>query len=308
MSREQGTLPPGCFGKLPFWPEFLEAEGAFPSARFLKEWIHQGRNLYGYGRTLGGAEISETLRRRLLLMLPGFKEILAGVIGPSSDLGGRRVFPFAVFVTVPRAHFGRTPFLAPLALRGAFEDLEDLWEALAPVPNQKAFEDTMQGFRIREPAPPDDARLSYRAGLMTDIERLLDRDDGVNLASLAGHLRPFLEEIRGATSSSTLFELPVSRDPADAMFDLSFWIDLINRPLWSAIEPSLFLDAKVGPRSRTSLLVARAPLATDYPAVMGGAEAEPSPVRIGHGSLGSRERTQTSLPTYGSLLGEKGGL
>lgn len=50
-----------------------------------------------------------------------------------------------MFVTVPRAHFGRTPFLTPLALRGAFEDLEDLWEALAPVPNQKAFEDTMQG-------------------------------------------------------------------------------------------------------------------------------------------------------------------
>ena len=47
MSREY--LTPGAYGKLPFWPEYLEVQVALPSSRELKRWIHEGRHVAGLG-------------------------------------------------------------------------------------------------------------------------------------------------------------------------------------------------------------------------------------------------------------------
>lgn len=309
MGQGPETLSPGCYGKLPFWPEFLDAEGGNASARFLREWIHRGRDHNGYGRIHEGTEITETRRRRFLFALPGLKELLAGTIGPSADLERRRGFPFAVFVALPRAVFGKHLYLAPLALAGAFEDLEDLWAALAAASNRPAFDQAMAGFRIRGPLPGEEVRLHYRAGLQHEIESLLDGQDGIDLSTLAGRLQHFLEEIRAGGGPSAVFELPVGRELGQACFDLSFWIDLINRPLfWSAVEPSVFLDPRPGVGSRTALLVPRAPSAADYPVVMGGAPGPGTPVRIGHPGSGGGPPSRTGgwgrLPSYGALLGE----
>ena len=61
MSREY--LTPGAYGKLPFWPEYLEVQVAHPSSRELKRWIHEGRHAAGLALRELGSPGALLLRR-----------------------------------------------------------------------------------------------------------------------------------------------------------------------------------------------------------------------------------------------------
>src|SRR5262249_34792275 len=98
-------LPLGCYGKLPFWPEFLSEGVKITTASAFKQWLHdgkQGASLSDPGLPVPAGSIpgaarapavsrSETSRetawQRFLFGVPGSLELMAGVVRPSTDQG-----------------------------------------------------------------------------------------------------------------------------------------------------------------------------------------------------------------------------
>ncbi len=93
----------GCFGKLPFWPEYIDRSVGLPTALALRSWLHEGKETSASlaDEDIACADVPIRSRLRLLLGLPGSKELLVGVVRASKDGGGRN-FPFSVFAQVPR--------------------------------------------------------------------------------------------------------------------------------------------------------------------------------------------------------------
>jgi type VI secretion system ImpM family protein len=117
--------PMACFGKLPFWREYLTGGAVHPTSRALRDWLHRGKEALGLENGEEGVKDEVfNARLRVLIGLPGSKELLAGVIRPSNDAGGRH-FPFAVFTHFPRKLYGKHYSLLPLALVPVREALGD---------------------------------------------------------------------------------------------------------------------------------------------------------------------------------------
>ena len=83
----------GCFGKLPFWPEYLEYGARFATSRGLKSWLHEGRAEARLADTEDGGrrDADPDTRLRILLGFPGSPELLAGVVVDRNE-GGTALF------------------------------------------------------------------------------------------------------------------------------------------------------------------------------------------------------------------------
>ncbi len=260
----------GCFGKLPFWPEYLEEELSFASSRWLKSWIHRGRELVQLERDEGAPAVTESRQHRFLLAAPGAPELLAGVIGPSSDLGSRRAFPFALFAHLPKRRYLRHYPLLPLALAPVWEALEDGWRTLAEVPSEGAFRETLAGLQAPLPADGGALRGDYEAGLLETAERVFDeRSDGAAWERLVGGMPEVLARIKaGADARTALVELPISGGTSEACLDAAVWLDLLNRQFWlKRLEPSVFLAG--GNADRVALYCLGLPDDEDYAYLLG---------------------------------------
>ena len=73
------NLAVGCFGKLPFWREYLEAGTRSPASRELREWLRQGREMHVLESSSGDQQVTDLAfpaHLRVLLSLPGVDELL----------------------------------------------------------------------------------------------------------------------------------------------------------------------------------------------------------------------------------------
>lgn len=273
---ETAYLPLGCYGKLPFWPEYLEHRAGLPTGQVFRRWLHEGRMEAGLDTATEEAagRVRETLSRRFLLAAPRSMELQAGVIRPSTDRGALRGFPFATFVHLSRRPWARSFALLPLALAPVWEALEDAWDNLAACSDPAAFETVRESFRIPAPEPPRRVRAEYEAALREDAAGLGGPDGGVTLDALRAELPPLVARIRQAgEEDSVAAELPVSRDLREACFDAAFWIDLMDRQFWwHRAEPMVFLDAAPGAADRRVIFVIGSLRPGLYPVVMGTGE------------------------------------
>jgi hypothetical protein len=235
---------PGCFGKLPFWPEYLQENVSYPSSRALVDWIHEGRaesGLFSLGDGAGEPEPpQETSSLRLLYGRPGSMELVAGVIRPSSDQGGLRTFPFLVFTHLPRRQFGRHYGLLPLALAPVWDALDEAWDGLASVASRDAFKEMVASLRLPPPVAVREARADYRSRQRQQPGGLSREGGGALVERLACSMPQVLDGVRSGTLR---VELPVAKDLGVACLDTSFWIDLINSQFrFRRVEPAVFLD------------------------------------------------------------------
>jgi hypothetical protein len=307
---ERDTFPLGCYGKLPFWPEYLKENVSFPSSRKLVAWIHEGRSEASLAESddPGQAEPPpERARLRLLYGEPGATEIVAGVIRPSADQGGLRKFPFMVLTHLPRRLFAGSYPLLPMALAPVWEALDEAWERLASVASREAFQEIAGSHRVPSPLPPREVEREYRARQQEKMAALLDRGDGASLEQLARNMPDLLGRIRKEPGTFRV-ELPVSADPANACLDTSFWIDLLNAQFrFRRVEPAVFLDEDPGTRDRKVLLVLAPLAAADYPAVMNGGVGHPGILRPAHAPAGGEGAVP--LPamqvTYAEMLARR---
>jgi len=301
-------LPVGCFGKLPIWPEYMEAGTSYPAARALKQWLHGGREHAGLEDPEGGrTDTAVRAQLRLLIGLPGSTELLVGVLRPSGDQGGRS-FPFTVFSFIPRKLYGKHYGLLPLALSPVWDVLEDAWDSLAEVATKSAFEELLKSLEVPHPAQLGEVRGVYQGRQRESTDALLAREDGASLGRALNNLPAVLNRLRkGSDAEGLLLELPVSREPDGACFDASVWIDLLNRPfMLKRFEPLVFLDAGQVAADRRLLLKFGALRPTDYPAIMalgdaGGALARPAHPDQGEEAAGG----PAAAATYAELLSHK---
>lgn len=270
-------LPIGCYGKVPCWPEYLEANVSFPSSRAFKDWIRRGRGRAsadtdsGNGQERPESRFLECRRQRFLYGASGSGELVAGTIGPSRDQAGRGN-SFSVLTHIPRRYYGKHYGLLPMALAPVWEALEDAWSSMFEAATRSAFDETVQNTLIPAPVPSGTARGQFRARQSEEASRLFAAD-GASLAALAEGIPKLVEQLRKAPSGVRV-ELPVSSDPGDSCFDATFWIELINQRFFlRRFEPAVFLGA--GPEAEEAidlLLLFGGLLPEDYLHVMGGGE------------------------------------
>jgi len=264
-------LPVACFGKLPFWPEFLEVGVAQPTARHLKRWLHRGREHAGL---LSEAENPPDLpikaHVRCMIELTGTTELLAGVVRPSTDRGGRH-FPFAVFTHFSRRIYGRYYALLPLALAPVWEALEDAWQQIHLASTEGEFRERLGGVEVPHPADRREVQSVHRRMVRENADRLFGRDDGTDAGLMAGSLPEIvarLPKLRASDGLSLL--LPVSEDLEEASFDAGWWIELLNRQFrLKRFEPSVFIDGRPDLCDRVAVLKFGPLRAEDYTGIMG---------------------------------------
>jgi len=264
-------LTVACFGKLPFWPEFLEVGVAEPTARHLKRWLHQGREYAGLqAEEENPPDLPIQAHVRCLIELPGSGELLAGVVRPSTDRGGRH-FPFAVFTQFSRRIYGKHYALLLLALAPVWEALEDAWQQIHIASTEEEFRERLDAVEVPHPAGRDEVRAVHRRMLRDGAGRLFDRDDGTDAGLLAERMPDLLLRLRKLGSADGLgLWLPVSEDLEEACFDAGWWIELLNRQFrLKRFEPSVFIDGRPGLRDRLAVLKFGPLRAEDYPGIAG---------------------------------------
>lgn len=263
-------VEPGCYGKLPFWPEYLSENLAGASAREVKRWLHEGRAAAGLSADGGSVEEpNETRSLRFLYGAPGASDLAVGVVRPSADVGGKRRFPFAVLVTLPRRASGRNWELLPMALSPVWDALDDFWDALAAVASRAAFDQVFSSARVPAPAAPGDLKGEFDAAQRESVARIFDRGDGASLPALRVHLPDALREIKKDPGGARL-DVPASRPLELAAFEASFWMELVNRQFfWKRLEPQVFLDSGARARDRRIAIVSGRIEPEDYGWILG---------------------------------------
>jgi len=241
-------LPLGCFGKAPCDRGYLEYNTSLTSSRTLRTWIREGfkeARLDPEGE--GKNDFREGDGRRFLLDIPDAGELLAGVIGPSTDMQPRENV-LALFAHVPRKKHQKHPHLLPLALEPVWSALEDSRNHLLEIVTKDAFEDYLLGTKVPAPASPPDVKSEYLRMQKDSAGRIFSREAGASLDTFWKNFPDVVGRVRKAGRASTFaVELPVSRDSLEASFEISFWVDLLNHQfLWKSFQPSVFLERSAG--------------------------------------------------------------
>lgn len=273
-------LPLACFGKLPFWREYLTGGAVHPTSRALRDWLHRGKEALGLENGEEGVKDEVfNAQLRVLIGLPGSKELLAGVIRPSNDAGGRH-FPFTVFTHIPRKVFGKQYSLLPMALVPVWEALEDAWDALAAVASREAYEEMLASNSVPGLVSVAEAKGDYQGRLGEDAKHLFESDPASSPRALIERMPEVLIALRksGGVGGAHL-QFPAVPDLEEACFNASLWIDLVNRQFrLRRFEPSVLLDARVSAAQRRVFLKFGPPEPDDYLDVM-GADAKTKLVR-----------------------------
>jgi type VI secretion system ImpM family protein len=274
-----------CFGKLPFWPEFLEVGVTEPTARHLKRWLHRGREYAGLQVDEESAtDLPIKAHNRCLIELAGAAELLAGVVRPSTDRGGRH-FPFAVFTHFPRRIYGKHYALLTLALSPVWDALEDAWQQIHVAASDEEFHERLDGVEVPHPANRNEVRAVQRRMARESADRLFDRADGTDAGLLVERMPDVVLRLRklGVSDGVGLW-FPVSDELEEACFDAGWWIELLNRQFrLKRFEPSVFIDGRPGLTNRLALLKFGPLKVEDYPGIMGIDMAEDPLLRPVHG-------------------------
>lgn len=136
-----------AYGKLPISPEFLRQRCFRGAAGQFRAWIEVGQSLLG-------REPFTAREWAVLAQFPGSKEATVAILQASSDIGGRRKYPFTCYVTVPTADLPN----------GSVVDLlhaaQRLWRPLHRATSDLTSAPDMAGFSQRVDTlavSPDDA-------------------------------------------------------------------------------------------------------------------------------------------------------
>jgi type VI secretion system ImpM family protein len=301
MSGE-GTRP-ACFGKLPFWREYLEVGIGHPTARALKEWMLRGKQESAMDQAEEGyRDVPVESRLRILFGVDGSRELLAGVLRPSRDAGGRH-YPFVLFTHFPRRLYGRHFSLLPLALTPVWRALDDAWDALAESTDREGFQEALDSLELPALAAAKVARGDFQGREGESADELFAAP-AASRAELTRSLPGLLERLPRSGADGLSVQLPVNREVDEACFDASFWIELINRQFrLRRFEPSVFLDEHPESRERAVVLRFGLPRPADYVSIVSRPRVEAF-LRPAHAAPegGSDPPSHEKSDTYAELL------
>ncbi len=290
-----------CYGKLPFWPEYIEAGPALSLAGPIKDWLHRGREQASLAPGTGPAG-NDGARNWMLIGTPGSADLAVGVLGPSTDAGGLRAFPFVLLTQVPRRTFGRDYALAPLALRATWEALDGAWYGLAAAGSMDEFTDRLESFEVPGPAPLSCARERWKDGLLERCGELFEASFGAHLAAL-DHNVPHVRAAVKSGAPLPALRFPVSPGPEQAVFDTSFWLHLLNEGLlWKRFTPPVYLEGAAAPAGREVTFGRERLDPDDYLLVALRQWSQGTCLRPAHDGGPPDPQSTPAWPTYAALL------
>jgi type VI secretion system ImpM family protein len=302
----ESYLPLGCFGKLPFYGDYLKFGASQPTARAFIELMLHAKGELAVDESGNGDYRDAALEGsyRILYGEPGSKELFVGVLRPSRDGGGRH-FPFVVFTHVPRKLYGRNYSLLPLALSPIWDALGDAWESLSEAATREGFEERLESVELPDLVDAKEARGDFQGRQREDAGALFEGQDGASPSTLSRTMPELLQRLRKGTGNGHSVQLPVARDLDEACFNVSVWLDLINRQFrLKRHEPSVLLDERPGVEARLVVLRFGSLGSPDYLDIIGRPRPEAF-FRPAHADVPEPEPAGAQAMTYGDLLGAR---
>jgi hypothetical protein len=254
LGRERAQIE--LYGKLPLAKDYLRVGCGEGAGRELREWLDQG---FGSARDAASQPV---LPEPLRFFGQAEGSPLQGWLWPSSDEGGKRSFPFAVFVE-------RRKKALVQDLELGLERSETLWRELESVREDGAR--ALDGARFLESVRGRELalhELKPRAHARADLDDWLA---ALWPGELLDGLRSVLEDLRELARSgrSGPWRLPLAR-ALPVVDQVLAWILALREleALERAELPTLFLPASAGLFSGPALgpawvVASNAPLASD---------------------------------------------
>jgi type VI secretion system ImpM family protein len=136
-------FPLQAYGKLPIYKDFISIGLTDAGAREFRQWLDRG---FSY-RWAENEEYRDTEipAHGYLLRLPESKSCVAGAVWGSSDEGGLRKFPFAVFLSFPAAQPAADPVAAVHYLAAIERRCEEIRDGHAAGASLSAFYKAYRG-------------------------------------------------------------------------------------------------------------------------------------------------------------------
>src|SRR5688572_21114116 len=197
FGRERAQIE--LYGKLPLAKDYLRVGCADGAGRELREWLDRA---FGSARDAASQPV---LGEPLRFLGQASDAPLQGCLWPSTDEGGKRSFPFALFV---QRH--RKPLVADLGdglpvAEALWRELEALRDSAAQGPDGAHFLDALRGREIDlEDLRP---RVRLRADFEDWLASLWPADLQEGLASELRELRALARDARGGP-----WRLPLARE------------------------------------------------------------------------------------------------
>jgi type VI secretion system ImpM family protein len=219
--------PLQAYGKLPIYKDFISVGLTDPAAREFRQWIDRG---YSYRWAENEAYRDATISPHgFLVRLPESKSCVAGVLWGSSDEGGLRRFPFAVFLSFPAGQPAADPFAALHYLAALERQCAEIREGYAAGASLPAFYKAYRGaeFECALPTREQSQReLKLALGTLT-VAELAE----ALYAEQANELWPLLGAELGEAArsdASGAIRLPLS-GALPRSREIGFWLRWIDR-------------------------------------------------------------------------------
>jgi type VI secretion system ImpM family protein len=218
-----------AYGKLPIYKDFISVGLTDPAAREFRQWIDRG---YSY-RWAENEAYRDTLipPHGFLLRLPESRACVAGILWGSSDEGGLRKFPFAVFLSFPSGQPAGDLFAALHYLAALERQCGEIREGYAAGASLSAFYKAYRGAEFECALP---TREQANRELKSALAALTVSELAESLFGAAALERwPALAfEVEGAMSradSAGAIRLPLS-GALPRSREIGFWLRWLERP------------------------------------------------------------------------------
>src|SRR5450432_409692 len=139
-------LPVHAYGKLPIYKDFISSGMTDPPAQEFRAWLDKGFS-HRWSADEGCREM-EIPPHSFLLRMPVWKGYAAGSLWGSSDEGGLRKFPFALFFSFPKDHGAADPVAAVEYLGEVERRASELRFLFGPGSSLSSFYQTYRGAEL----------------------------------------------------------------------------------------------------------------------------------------------------------------
>lgn len=227
----------GCFGKLPFFGDFLRHNLPGADVEELDRWFREGMYL---ARSTWGPSWEQSFDAappsRFVL---GASPCLVGVMAPGRDSSGRR-FPFAVFVALDLRVLDDAVALVPRACSDFLDEAERLVNGRWLEKDLRGLAGRLDGLAV-DLDRLEETREQDRSGLET--RRASSLFGGATGAALVAHLRDLLAAVPPGKLNRLGYgvKLPIGTRGPEALpgCGVSFWLQAASQLKGLEAVPSL---------------------------------------------------------------------
>jgi type VI secretion system ImpM family protein len=271
----EDSFPIGCFGKLPFHKEYIQANIHEPEAQHFLKWMDEGAR---YLKSFSGSSQNAYSQRYQLIFCPKKSaKFLTGHIRLSSD--SLRSYPFAIFSTCNYKGFAGHFSLLPHLFAQFWDELRNFMSK--PFADLQSFHAHLRELHIPIPPTPSKDKeefLSITIGTKLNVlwNALFGTADDPRKLHILQNLWTVLSPYRKGSHHEIpiALRIPLSSKIIPPPVQIFFWLEVISRTLKRIdIAPSLFIpEPQEDATAQAFYIFFREPQPSDYRDIMENSE------------------------------------